>query len=98
LDFLLFSWLVFCQEVIFSKANNMKSQSGKDYKLWGDQLARLLELIASTSEIIKEHRLHNSPDSYIADYESLLQQYKGELSLLGTKMGFDIKLSSLEAA
>lgn len=76
----------------------MKSQKEIDYKSWGDQLARLLELIASTSENIKQHKQNESPESYITDYESLLQGYKDELGKLGTKMGFEIKLNTLETA
>lgn len=76
----------------------MKSQKEIDYKSWGDQLARLLELIASTSENIKQHKQNESPESYISDYESLLQGYKDELGKLGTKMGFKIKLNTLETA
>ncbi|WP_439556067.1 hypothetical protein [Dyadobacter sp.] len=76
----------------------MQEQELHQLHEWGLRVSRLLELIALTNQTLKLLEDHNSPQSQVSDYRSLLNKHKVELDELMQAYGLTIKISSLESA
>lgn len=76
----------------------MEEQELPQLHEWGLRVSRLLELIALTNQTLKLHEDHNSPQSQVNDYRSLLKKHKVELDELMQAYGLTIKISPLESA
>jgi hypothetical protein len=64
---------------------------------WGEQVARLIELVALTNRTLQLHRELRDTPSIINQYERLLAEHQQELDELLKTYGLTIKLLPAES-
>lgn len=65
---------------------------------WGEQVARLIELVALTNRTLQLHRELGDTPSIIKQYERLLAEHQQELDELLKTYGLTVKLLPVENA